>query len=169
MNVKWCVAQLGHSAQAIGSLVAGVDAERARWRPAPGSWSMVEVLNHLLDEEREDFRTRIDLTLHHPEREWPPIDPQAWVVERDYQSRDLAESIARFEAERQHSLSWLRGLTADWNVARRHPAGFELRAGDLLASWVAHDLLHLRQLVELHYHSLSLGVGSYHVGYAGDW
>jgi hypothetical protein len=170
MNVGWYIAQMAASAEAIGQLLAGVDAERARWRPAAEQWSMLEVACHLLDEEREDFRQRIDLTLHHPEREWPPIDPGRWVTERAYQERDLAEVLGQFQAERQHSLAWLGSLeAADWSTKRRHPAGFELRAGDLLSSWAAHDLLHIRQLVELHYATLAVHAAPMQIGYAGDW
>ena len=131
---------------------------------------MLEVVNHLYDEEREDFRQRLDLTLHHPSRAWPPIDPESWVIARAYQERDLQESLANFQAERQRSLQWLRALASpDWTRAYRHPGGDVIRAGDLLASWVAHDLLHMRQLVELHYHTVVLYAEPYTVTYAGDW
>ena len=34
-------------------LIAGLAPEQARWKPDPASWSAVEVINHLYDEERE--------------------------------------------------------------------------------------------------------------------
>ena len=39
----------------------------------------------------------------------------------------------------------------------------------MLAAWVAHDLLHLRQLVELHYAWTAQQLQPYSVAYAGDW
>ena len=45
----------------------------------------------------------------------------------------------------------------------------KLTAGDLLASWAAHDLLHLRQLNELRYAYLIQVAAPYSVRYAGDW
>ncbi|MCB0058173.1 MAG: DinB family protein, partial [Caldilineaceae bacterium] len=59
------------NAQRIAALVAGVPDEQARWKPDAESWSILEVVNHLLDEEREDFRVRIDYTLHRPGEKWP--------------------------------------------------------------------------------------------------
>jgi hypothetical protein len=101
---------------------------------------------------------------------WPSIDPQGWVTSRDYNSRDLAKSVAAFQEERATSLVWLARLEApDWSRSRRHPAGFTLQAGDLLASWLAHDMLHLRQLAELHYHYTQRSYAPYDVTYAGDW
>lgn len=168
--LPWAIGRLEAGESAICALLAGLSGEEARWRPGEGQWSALEVIGHLLDEEREDFRQRLDLTLHHPETEWPPIDPEGWVTARAYQGRDLHETLAAWRAERHRSLAWLRGLqSADLSVARSHPAGFELRAGDLLASWVAHDLLHTRQLVELRYALALRQAAPFDIRYAGDW
>lgn len=170
MKLAWAIDRLAAQEAAIAALAAGLSAEEARWRPADGQWSVVEVLAHLLDEEREDFRQRLDLTLHHPEVEWPPIDPEGWVTARAYQGRDPTTTLTEWRAERQRSLAWLRSLAApDLTVARRHPAGFELRAGDLLAAWVAHDLHHARQLVEIRYALTLRDAAPFDIRYAGDW
>jgi len=47
--------------------------------------------------------------------------------------------------------------------------GFPLSAGDLLASWLAHDFLHLRQLTGLHWEYVSLLAKPYSTDYAGMW
>lgn len=170
MDIAWAIERLAAQEPIIAALLAGFSQEQARRRPAPDSWSALEMACHLLDEEREDFRQRLDLALHQPDTPWPPIDPDGWVTARAYNQRDLAETVAAWRAERQRSLAWLRGLTApDLAVARRHPAGFEIRAGDLLAAWVAHDLLHIRQLVELSYARTQDEAQPFSVEYAGEW
>jgi hypothetical protein len=58
---------------------------------------------------------------------------------------------------------------ADWSRAWEVAPGYSLRAGDLLAAWAAHDLLHLRQLVELQYECRRQQAAPYRVEYAGDW
>jgi len=170
MNLSWAIQQLADHGECVVKLCASASDAHARVKPDADSWSILEVINHLCDEEREDFRQRLDLTLHRPEADWPPIDPQGWVTSRAYQQRDLQQSIASFAAERRQSIAWLRELRApDWQMSRAHPSGFVLRAGDLLSAWVAHDLLHLRQLIELHYHLAKLEAQPYGVEYAGDW
>jgi uncharacterized damage-inducible protein DinB len=170
MNLSSAIEQLTAHSASITQLCLAVSDEQARVKPAAQSWSILEVINHLYDEEREDFRQRIDLTLHQPDADWPPIDPAGWVTSRAYQQRDFRQSVASFAAEREQSIAWLQGLQdADWERSRTHPAGFVLHAGDLLGAWVAHDLLHLRQLVELHYHLATLQAQPYSVEYAGDW
>ena len=39
----------------------------------------------------------------------------------------------------------------------------------LLAAWLAHDCLHIRQLNEIRYAWLATMAAPYAVGYAGDW
>ncbi len=170
MTPETFVAALEANAPIIAALVRAIPPERARWRPTPADWSVLEVVNHLADEEREDFRLRLDIALHRPVTPVPPNDPDAWPATRAYNERDLAESLARFLAERQRSLAWLRALVApDWSNAIPRNSGGVLRAGDLLAAWAAHDVLHLRQLVELQYASLAAAAQPFGVEYAGDW
>lgn len=162
--------QLAAQAESIRQLCAGVDDMQARWRPDADSWSLLEVINHLADEESADFRARLDCILHRPDDPWTPIDPAAWVLQRRYNQRDLGESLRRFSAARQESLAWLRSLgEPDLNASAPAPWGGRIRAGDMLAAWLAHDLLHLRQLVELRYAWTARRMQPWSVAYAGDW
>jgi hypothetical protein len=169
MNLNDCISRLASNAQGIRSLVDGVTAQQAGWKPDANSWSVLEVVNHLLDEEKQDFRVRLEYTLFRPGDPWPAIDPQGWVTERAYNQRDLEESLANFLHAREDSLAWLRTLREpNWDAAYQTSLG-PLTAGDLLAAWVAHDLLHMRQLVELHWAYVQLELAPYHTFYAGDW
>jgi hypothetical protein len=169
MNPDHIISRLAHNAEAIRGLTRGISSEQARWRPDPDSWSILEVINHLYDEEKEDFRAHLDAILHHPEQPWLSIDPQGWVTQRGYNRRDPEETLNNFLSERKKSLKWLESLSSpDWEASIRAPFG-KLTAGDVFASWVAHDLLHLRQLVELHW-AYNLGASRPHrVDYAGGW
>ena len=169
MDIQNIVSQMRSNAQAIGALVERCLEEQARWKPDAASWSVLEVVNHLLDEEREDFRARIDVVLHRSGEAWAPIDPQGWVIARDYNQREMEPSAQGFLTARLDSLEWLLGLgEEDWTREHQAPFG-AIRAGDLLAAWVAHDVLHMRQLVELKYAYLVRAMGPYSLKYAGDW
>lgn len=169
MNLDRSVSQMADNARRIHAFVEGISDDQARWKPAPESWSILEVVNHLLDEEREDFRVLLDLALHRPDEPRPRIDPQAWVTERRYNERGLGESLQGFLAAREASLAWLRELSApDWEAVYEAPFG-PIRAGDVFASWMAHDLLHMRQLVELHWAYTTHRLRPYKVDYAGQW
>ena len=169
MELEFLTNQMASQAACIQSLTAGISAEQARWKPDPKAWSILEVINHLYDEERADFRVRVDMTLHQPAEPWSPINPEGWVTERLYNQRDLAQSVEEFLKERRKSLAWLRGLEApNWQASVTVPFG-KFSAGDIFSAWVAHDLLHLRQLVELHWAYTVQAAQPYHVNYAGEW
>ena len=169
MNMQALIRPLEVHATAIKELIEGVNEDQARWKPDPASWSVLEVINHLYDEEREDFRTRLDIILHRPHETAPPIDPQGWVVSRRYNEKDLRISTANFLAERTYSVEWLRGLDSpDFDSFVEGKFG-RMSAGDMFAAWVAHDLLHLRQLIELKFLYDLEFLSPYKPDYAGDW
>jgi hypothetical protein len=169
MELEFLTNQMANQAGTIHSLTLGISAEQARWKPDPQAWSILEVINHLYDEECADFRVRLDIILHQPARPWPPINPTGWVTERLYNRRDLAQSVDDFLNERRKSLAWLRGLEEpDWQVSVTASFG-KFSAGDIFAARGAHDLLHLRQLVELHWAFTLQAAQPYQVNYAGTW
>lgn len=162
MRLERFTLQMDDNAQRIRALTEGVSDEQARLKPTPDSWSILEVVNHLLDVEQGDFRPFLDLALHRPDEPRPKIASQA-------NERDLGESLQAFVAARKASLAWLRSLSSpDWEATYQAPWG-PIRAGDIFAAWVAHDLLHMRQLVELHWAYTVRQVEPYSVEYAGDW
>jgi hypothetical protein len=129
------------------------------------------ISRHLADEEVEDFRTRLELTLRDPTLPWPPIDPERSAVERRYNEADQHVVLDRFLTERQQSVSWLKSLPADinWSANSSHPTAGTLHAGDLLASWAAHDLLHLRQITKRLFQLTLREAGTFETRYAGEW
>jgi hypothetical protein len=170
VELEIIIGRLRANAEVLAALVADVSEQQARWKPEPEQWSILEVVNHLADEEVEDFRTRLDFTLHRPGEDWPPIDPQGWVGSRDYASRDLHESLERFLAARRDSLAWLEGLESpDWTLSYDHPSAGPITAGDLATSWVAHDHIHVRQLNRLHRDYLVHELSRHSPRYAGRW
>jgi hypothetical protein len=159
---------LVRQAELIVELVRDVTPEQARWKPDDDRWSVLEVVNHLYDEEQYDFRVRLDIILHTPDAPWPPIRPMEWVTERRYNERDLEASLENFLAERRASLAWLDGLDApDWDTGVQSPWDFIIRAGDMFTSWVVHDQWHIEQLVRLRRAYTIAQVAPYSVEYAG--
>jgi hypothetical protein len=170
MSAQALVERLERFPPVLLALCGPLTPQAARWRPRPGAWSALEVLGHIEEEERRDFRPRIESTLRDPREPWAPIDPQAWVREHAYQERDQALVLREFAQERAHSVQWLRSLDApDWDAAHDHPSLGRLRAGDLLAAWTAHDALHLRQLTRLLYEGVVVDADPYTCSYAGPW
>ena len=169
MNLDYFIRGFSQNRQVFESLLRHVTRDQAIWKPSPDKWSMLEVINHLYDEEREDFRQRLELTLKDPDAEWPRIDPQGWVVARGYSNRELASSVDNFLTERDKSIAWLKELSKpNWQNRHVREQG-ALSAGDLLASWLAHDFLHIRQLARLHWQYISIMAAPFETTYGGPW
>ena len=170
MRVHDIIERLRANVDVFDALTRGVSEEQSRWKPATDQWSILEVVNHLADEEVEDFRHRLDLTLHRPGEHWPPIAPEEWARERQYNSRELGQSVERLMTRRARSLRWLEGLTQpDWSRLYEHPSAGPLPAGGVLTSWLAHDFIHVRQLNRLHREYLASELADYAPDYAGPW
>ncbi|MFT4968755.1 MAG: hypothetical protein ACI9O4_000488 [Chitinophagales bacterium] len=52
------------------------------WKLKPKNWNMLEVVYHIRDEEREDFRLRIELLLEEASAPLSDSDPESWVEDR---------------------------------------------------------------------------------------
>ena len=169
MNLEHFIDRLTKNRAVFKGLAKDLQVEQARWKPSSDKWSILEVVNHLYDEEREDFRQRLQLLFRDPSQPWPPIDPPNWVVQRAYNERDPNTSLNNFLEERDKSLAWLKQLSEpNWQSYKDRPDG-TLSAGDLMASWVAHDFLHIRQIARLHWQYVSAVAEPYQTQYAGPW
>jgi hypothetical protein len=150
-------------------VLVGVAPQLQQFRPAPGQWNLLEIVCHLYDEERDDFRARVRHALEGPAQAPPPIDPQGWVVARNYAGQDYATRVQDWLRERDASVAWLRqpGLR-DWDRAFPHPRFGAMPARMFLINWLAHDRLHLRQILYNEHRFLHATTGD-DLSYAGTW
>ena len=93
MNHQQIITHLSVNGDVFKYLFKNLSEEQAHWKPCAERWSLLEVINHLYDEEREDFRKRLALVLSDPDAPWPAIDPEGWVLQRGYNERNLKESL----------------------------------------------------------------------------
>jgi DinB superfamily len=153
----------------IQQLLQDAPAEMIVFRPAPGKWNLLEIACHLVDEDAYDFGARVKHVLENPGVTPPSIDPQAWVLEKDYAGQDYATVIQQFVAGRREWISYLRALrNPNWENAWAHPKRGALPAKLFLENWLAHDYLHLRQIIATKYAYL-LSVADVPMDYAGEW
>jgi len=169
MDEVYLKRQLALNRDRVAGLARGISEDMVHWKPNEDSWSILEVICHLADEEEFDFPVRLQMILEKTEKAWPEIDPEGWVTEHNYKEADLFEILNRYMDLRNEALAWLGTLeNPDWDIVYEATFG-EIHAGDMFVSWVTHDLLHLRQLVELQRFYLVEQAKPYHLDYAGDW
>lgn len=170
MNHATLITSMSSFADELPAVVRHVTESDAKFKPPSGAWSILEIVCHLVDEEVEDFRTRLRLTLDNPATPWPEIDPPGAAIARRYNERNLHAEVQRFVNERHESVAWLRSLSQPkWANAYVHPKWGPISAGMLMTSWAAHDLLHLRQIAKRRFELAAREGAPYTTSYAGDW
>lgn len=169
MKFETLYQELQNSTEMIRTLLSGVTQGESQVKPSPESWSILEVVCHLYDEEREDFREHLDFILHRQNEEYHVINPQAWITERKYNQQEFVAMQEKFFAERRKSLAWLEEISdSDWDITYTSKFG-SVSAGEMFSCWVAHDNLHIRQFVELRRARIETITKPYPIEYAGDW
>ena len=126
--------------------LAGVPRARLARRPAPGKWSVGEILAHLSDIELLwGYRVRTML-----EREDPEIvgmDQEAWARVGRYARRDPRASLELYAALRRSHVSLLARLTPkERGRAGRHTQFGRLTIDRIARLLAGHDVNHARQI-----------------------
>lgn len=139
------------------------------WKQSSEKWCLLEILCHLYDEEREDFKFRTKWVLERPNEIPPPFNPIDWVTERNYIGQNYNEMLDKLLKERDESINWLKSLgDVSWNNSFEHPKLGTMTAKYFLNNWLSHDYLHIRQIIKLKFNFFSAHVGS-DLNYAGTW
>ena len=169
MEEKRIIEELNRNRAVFRELLKDIEEQLYFWKPGPGKWCLLEVICHLYDEERDDFRARTRHVLETPNAPMPTFDPLIWATERKYMHQDFNEKLSAFLQERLLSVDWLQSLKSpNWDNAYDHPKLGPLTAKMFLSNWLAHDYLHFRQINRIKYEYLNIHSGE-NLNYAGQW
>ena len=158
---------LSRNRELIRCLLEDCGNETVLWKPEPARWCLLEIICHLYDEEREDFRKRVLHVLDTPDLPLSPINPEGWITEHEYLRRNFNEVLGFFLEERSESVRRLNKLeNPDWSKAINHMDLGRVSAGSFLVNWLAHDFQHIQQIVRLKYDYLKNETGE-SLEYAG--
>ena len=112
-----------------------------------GTWSPYDVIGHLIHGERTDWVPRSRHILAGETRPFEPFDRTAQLTES--QGKSLGELLATFADLRRENVAALRAMSLTGDDLARcglHPELGEVTLGQLLATWVVHDLDHVSQV-----------------------
>lgn len=169
MGIKEVIDALERNKKVFKQTLDGAPKDFVTWKQDPTDWCLLEIVCHLVDEEKEDFRVRVKHCLETPDAPLIPINPQAWPIQRDYIGQDFEDAQQRLWDERTKSVAWLRGLQeAPWGNIVAHPKFGGISAKSFFYNWLAHDYHHIRQINNLKYQYLKKTYG-YSLQYAGNW
>jgi hypothetical protein len=139
---------LAATPQALKASVKGLSKKVLLWTPAPGKWSILEILCHLRDMEREAYLERYTRILSEDEPRLPDVNGEALAITRAYRSQKAPEVVREWAALRKQTLQLLRKAgRAQWARAGVHETAGRLTMEDLIQRHaVGNDEAHLRQI-----------------------
>jgi hypothetical protein len=142
---------LARTPHVLRALLADLEDDWIRADEGPDTYSPYDVVGHLIHGEDTDWVTRTEHILEHGDaRPFVPFDREGMRGRQD--ARTLAELLELFARRRAESLARIRALglmNADLERRGRHPDLGPVTLGQLLSTWVVHDLAHLTQVARV--------------------
>ncbi len=115
------------------------------------SWSPYDVVGHLIHGEKTDWIDRIKIIVFEgPTKTFAPFDRFAQF--KDSQGKTLNQLLKEFKTLRQTNLKTLEGFKITKKMLDKtamHPSLGQVTLRNLLATWTAHDLNHIYQIVRV--------------------
>jgi hypothetical protein len=127
----------------------------------PGTWSPFDVVGHLIHGERTDWVPRIEHVLRHGDTvPFTSFDREAmFTASRGFSLVQLLDAFDGLRTESLNRLAALRLTDADLTRRGTHPEFGVVTMGQHVATWVAHDLSHVSQVVRVMARQYSDAVG----------
>jgi hypothetical protein len=127
----------------------------------PDTWSPFDVIGHLIHGERTDWMPRVEHMLRHGDAvAFPAFDREAmFAASQGLSLGELLDTFGRLRTGNLDRLAALRLTEADLARPGRHPELGAVTLGQHLATWVAHDLNHIGQVVRVMARQYSAAVG----------
>ena len=139
---------LGNTPRVVRSMV---NALSDGWTASSGdqeNWGVFDVVGHLIHADETDWIPRAEVILAQGEdRNFPPFDRFGQFDKA--RGKTLGVLLDEFDEVRQNCLATLRSWElSDVQLEMRgiHPEFGEVSLRQLLATWVVHDLTHIRQI-----------------------
>ncbi|MGH9739503.1 MAG: DinB family protein [Candidatus Acidiferrales bacterium] len=130
----------------LEKLLKGVTPAKARKRPAPGKWSIAQIVAHLADAEVA-LGWRMRMVVSQPGEPIQPFDQDAWAAAMRYEKRDPRKSREQYRSLREANVALLKSLTPDdWQKSAMHPERGEQTVRTIVEMTAGHDLNHLAQI-----------------------
>jgi hypothetical protein len=152
---------LERTPRVLRDLLTGLPDGWGRATEGPDTWSPFDVVGHLIHGERTDWVARMEIILHDGEdRTFTPFDRFAQFEASSGKTLDeLLDTFAWLRAANLARLQVHELTEADLNRRGRHPELGPVTLRQLLATWVAHDLSHIGQIVRVMGRSYAEAVG----------
>jgi hypothetical protein len=140
------IAMQREAPRTLARLIAGVAEQTLRRRPAPGKWSVTEILAHLAEDELTST-WRYRQMLEHEAPVLLGFDQDLWATLGEYATWKPEDALTLFQLLREANLRMFAHLTAEqWQRYGIHSERGKITVRDLCRHMAAHDINHINQV-----------------------
>lgn len=150
-TMKEAIEVLERTPQSLEYLLTGLSAGWLQCNEGEGTWNVSEVIEHLIEAEKNNWIPRLEMILQEGEsKPFPPFDRYAHLNEKPIES--IEQKLIEFKTVRTQNITKLKVLIQpelhlEWTGT--HPAFGAVKVRELLSTWVVHDLTHMAQIVRV--------------------
>jgi FMN phosphatase YigB (HAD superfamily) len=145
---KALAASLRSTPAALDTMTRNLSSASWNFHPAPGSWSLTQILCHLRDVDTDVNWTRIEKLCEFENPFLPGIDTDLWAEERDYEHQNGPTALQEFIRARNKLILLLSSLPdAAWEKTARHAIFGPTRMVELVSFIATHDRNHIQQVL----------------------
>ena len=150
-SLKRSVEILERTPDVLYTMVYGISDYWTQHNEGGETWSVFDVVGHLIHGEKADWVTRAEIILsENPDKKFAPFDRLAQFEES--KGKTLAQLLEEFKLLRKKNIERLlsKNLTEKhFDKTGIHPSFGEVKLSQLLSTWVAHDLDHISQIARV--------------------
>lgn len=130
----------------LTAALAEMPREMWQYRPAPGKWSVHEVVVHITDSEANSF-IRCRRIIAEPGANVIAYDENAWAVGLDYHNQSTDDALELFRLLRAASARLIADLPDHvWEQTTMHPEIGVMTLDDWLRMYADHIPVHIAQM-----------------------
>lgn len=132
----------------LKAALKGVPKRLLLWTPGPGKWSILEIVAHMRDMERDAYLARYRRILAEENPALPDIDGDIYAIRGDYRSLKLADVLRDWLKLRKECLKLLKSVKGPrWERMGTHETAGPLTMDALLRRQaMGNDEAHLAQI-----------------------
>ena len=145
--IEDAIAILERTPASIGALLRDMPDVWTRATEGEGKWSPYQVVLHLVHGEQANWIPRARHILSGEPTPFAPFDQMPQWAEGE--GKSLSELLATFKELRARNIDELRAMNlgeSDFKLIGQHPDFGQVTLGQLVATWVVHDLDHVAQI-----------------------
>lgn len=151
LNMKEAIEVLERTPQTLEYFLSDLSEGWLQYNEGEGTWNVSEVIEHLIEGEKNNWIPRLEFILQEGEsKPFPPFDRFSHLNDRV--GRSMKQRFLEFKTIRAQNITKLKSLIKPelhFELTGSHPEFGVVKLRELLSTWVVHDLTHISQIVRV--------------------